>query len=168
LRREKGQLVLLEAVRQLAQTRPVRLVVVGDGPDKELLRRTAEAGGIQAHFPGHDDDVWQWYAMADVVAVPSLAEGFGLTAVEALAAARPLVATDAGALPEILEHGRTALLVPAGDECALAAALDRLLTETALARELATAGRAEYERHYTIEAMTRRWLALYTHVLGER
>jgi glycosyltransferase involved in cell wall biosynthesis len=90
-----------------------------------------------------------------------LREAFGLTAIEALAARRPIVASRVGGLSEILDDRRTALLAAPGDPVELSACLEEVLSDRALAAHLSTNGRAEYEKRFTMGAMTRGWIRVY-------
>ncbi len=127
LSEEKGVRVLAAAAEGLP------LVVVGDGPLRDLL---PQAVGFVP--PG---ELGPWYERASVVVVPSLREGYGMVAREAMAHGRPVVASAVGGLPDAVEDGVTGLLVPAGDATALRAALDRLLGDAALRSRLGSAAR---------------------------
>jgi glycosyltransferase involved in cell wall biosynthesis len=127
LSREKGVLELVEAARGL------RLVVAGDGP----LR--TEVPGALGWVPR--SELERLYARAAVVACPSRREGFGVTCAQAMAHARPVVATAVGGLRDLVVDGETGILVPPGDRAALRAALERLLADRALRRRLGEAGR---------------------------
>jgi glycosyltransferase involved in cell wall biosynthesis len=113
---EKGHRVLFEALRGQKAT----LLVAGDGPLREELARAAQ--GLDARFLGYLDDARPVFAAADVVAMPSFTEGLPLTALEALAFGRCLVASAVGELPELLQGG-AGVLVPPGDAKALSEAL---------------------------------------------
>ena len=98
--------------------------------------------GAAVRFLGRRDDVPALLAASDVVAVPSVvAEAFGLTALEGMAAGRPVVAFASGGLPELVRDGETGILVPTGDAAGLARAIRQLLTEPALRDRLGAAGR---------------------------
>jgi glycosyltransferase involved in cell wall biosynthesis len=100
------------------------------------------------------------FASASVGVVPSLYEGFSLPAVELMACATPLVATTAGALPEVVgPHGETALHVPPGDPEALAAAVGRLLDEPELAARIGAAGRERVVERFTWRAVAAQTVA---------
>lgn len=122
LSRQKGQDVLLAAWR-LVDVPGAELVLVGDGPDRAALSRDLPDG---VRLVGRQEDVTPWYAAATVVAVPSRWEGMALTALEALACGRPVVASDVTGMREALPADA---LVPAEDPAALAAALTRRLRE---------------------------------------
>jgi colanic acid/amylovoran biosynthesis glycosyltransferase len=159
---KKGFHVLLDALRLLDE--PVRLRVVGEGPERERLERAADgrtelAGALtHAELPAE-------YATADVVVVPSIEDSTGdrdglpNVALEALASGRPVVASDVGAFAGAVRHGETGLLVPPGDPRALARALHRLLDPQVRA-ELGRRGRELVEREFELGRCTSRLHAL--------
>ncbi len=123
---------LADVVRIFAKVRekiPSRLVLVGDGPDRPLAERVAEELGIarRVRFLGKVEDVAQALRWADLYLLPSDVESFGLSALEALATGVPVVGTDAGGLPEVVEHGVSGFLGPVGDVDTLAAGATALL-----------------------------------------
>lgn len=150
LRREKGHHVLLEALPIIAERIPqIVLLVVGDGPDRGELLELADRLGVaeRVRWLGEvtPTEVWQLYAIMEVVAVPSLFEGFGLVAAEAMAAGRTVVASDVDGLAEIVEGDVTGILVPPGDPTALAEGISALLKDDATIREMEIRGRAKAE-----------------------
>lgn len=169
----KGQLELLDAAPAVWDRHPrAHLVLVG-GEDRshaahgDRVRRAAAALGERVHLLGHREDARDLVAAADVLAVPSVPdergmgrEGFGLAAVEALAAGTPVVGFDGGALPEVL--GDAVVLVPAGDSAALAGAIADLLDDEPRRRALAARGRERHARRYRLDvtaaAMAGRYL----------
>jgi glycosyltransferase involved in cell wall biosynthesis len=98
---------------------------------------------------------------ADIVVVPSLWEGFGLVTLEAMAARKPVVASRVSALPEIVVHGETGLLVPPGDPQAQAEALLQLLADRGLAEAMGARGRKRLEVEFTVEKMAQRHAEVY-------
>ncbi|GLH76785.1 glycosyl transferase [Bradyrhizobium sp. SSBR45G] len=134
LARWKGQHVLIEALARLPSA---HCIIVGDALfgeqdyAAELRRQVAELGlGDRVHFLGHRSDVPLLMQAVDAMVHPSIdPEPFGRTLIEAMLAGVPVIATDAGAAPDILEHGRAGMLVPPGDARALAEALDAVLAE---------------------------------------
>ncbi|THA46152.1 glycosyltransferase family 1 protein [Streptomyces sp. A1136] len=162
---QKGQDILLRAWPEVLGTVPeARLVLVGDGPDGEALRRAAPSG---VHFAGTADDIRPWLRAADIVVLPSRWEGMALAPLEAMACGRPVLVSDVSGARESLPPGQARLcLVPAEDPTALAKALGRLLAEPRLLTELGEqAGqhaRTEFDVRRTTDAVT----GLYHELLG--
>ena len=149
---EKGVLDLVEA------TQGLNLVVAGDGP---LRDRVPSARGFVPH-----DELQQLYARAAVVACPSRREGFGVGCLEAMAHGRPVVATRVGGLRDLVVDGETGIFVPPRDPTALRSALERLLGDAELRRELGAAGRARARAHFSWENATDATLAAYAEAVG--
>jgi glycosyltransferase-like protein len=157
----KGSLALLDGFAALRRTGPERdpvLLVAGGATlfdyRYELARfaaRRAELGlgddCVRLLGPVTDAELERLYRAADVLAFPSVKEGFGLVVLEALASGLPVVASDLDVLRGVLAHGDNALLVPPGDGHALGRALARVTTDDGLAGRLRAAGRAVAERH---------------------
>jgi len=160
LERRKGQQVLLEALATLPAS--VRVVLCGAGSAEAALRAAAAPHGDRVVFAGFRRDVAACLAAADVVALPSLAEGLGVAALEAMAASRPVVASRVGGLAEVVVDGESGLLVPPGDAAALAAALARLAADPTLRARLAAAGRVRVLARYTAARMAEGTLACYS------
>lgn len=167
LETRKGHAVLLEALAGLAAPRP-RVLCAGAGSRETALRAHAARLGLaeRVTFLGRLDDVRPVLAAADVVAMPSLHEGLGVAALEAMAAERPLVASRVGGLPEAVGEGVAGLLVPPGDVAALGAALARLVVDAALRAALGAAGRARVCARFTVAGMAAGTLALYRELRG--
>ena len=153
----KGQGVLLEAIRLLRPRRPgIRAVLVGRDFTRGRFFRAAEARGLGDTFTalGFLDDVRPCLARADVVVLPTLhREGMPTALLEAMAAGVPVVASRVGGVAEIVEHGRTGILVMPGDARALASAVDRLLDDDDLADRLAAAARSFVLERHVVSAM---------------
>jgi glycosyltransferase involved in cell wall biosynthesis len=142
----KGIRFLIQAAATLRGRYPgIRLVIAGDGFERPELERLAAELGIAdvTTFLGWvpNEDLPKYFRSAAVSVIPSLEEGFGIPAAEAMGCETPVIASDAGGLPEVVEHEVTGLIVPRGDANALAAALDRLLGDPALRRRMGKAGR---------------------------
>ncbi len=150
------------AVRALAGVPDASLVFVGDGPLREQLAQAARSAGVEERvvLAGPHLDARALIGAADALVISSRSEGLPLVALEALAAGTPVVATSVRGLRELLSDGRTALLVPPDDPEALAAALNRLLADDALARSLAERG-LQLAGRYTEDAMVTAYLDLY-------
>lgn len=161
---QKGLDVLLTAWAQVVASVPTaRLALVGDGPLRTDLTALAHRLGIAegVSFPGWRNDALHWMAAANVVALASRWEGFGLVLLEAMAQSRPLVASAVSAIPEIVRDGDTGLLVAPDDPAALAAALTRVLTNPPLAAQLGAAGRARLETDFSVARMAQAHATLY-------
>jgi glycosyltransferase involved in cell wall biosynthesis len=167
----KGHAVLLEAAALADARRPgLRYVFCGEGPERAALAARAHALGLagQVRFAGFRRDVPRLLAGADVVAVPSLHEGLGIAALEAMAAARPVIASRVGGLLEAVRGGETGWLVAAGDARGLAAALAAAAGEPARARAFGLAGRARVVREFAMARMAAANEALYRDLLRAR
>ena len=173
LSREKGHADLLRALSRLAETDPAlkfKAVVVGDGPERAALEAEAASLGLKERviFAGHADDVRPFYAAADASALPSHSEGSPLALLEAMAAGLPVVATAVGGVPEVAADGETALLVPARDPRAFAAALSRVLSDDALARALAADASVRVASDFSPEARARALVEFYSGLVPEK
>jgi glycosyltransferase involved in cell wall biosynthesis len=157
----KGQLVLLRALAQLPPS--YRLVLVGEGEDEPLLRKTAAELGIEdrVHFAGARPDAASLPQAFDLFVLPSFVETMPLTVLEAMAGGTAVVASAVYGLPEILGHGESGWLVPAGDAARLAGAIGLLGRDRALRERLARAGQARYEAEFTAARMAARTAAVY-------
>lgn len=149
----KGVLELADAWRAVAPRLPgAHLVIAGEGEMEGAMR--ARLGYTErVRWLGFRGDIPAVMRALDVLVFPSWMEGFGLAAVEAMAAGIPVIAADAGALPEVVGHEREGLLVPPGDADALVAAMIRLAEDEALRRRLGTAGRARVRRQFSVRQM---------------
>lgn len=158
---EKGHAWLLRALAQLPHELPWRLLLAGDGSLRHALQQQARDAGLgdRILWLGYRRDIPDLLHCLDVLVAPSYREGFGRSVTEALAAGVPVIASQAGGLPEIIEHDRSGLLVPVGDDAALTAALQRLLADPALRTRLASAGHARWCELFTVERFQRETLA---------
>ncbi|MEW2463677.1 MULTISPECIES: glycosyltransferase [unclassified Streptomyces] len=163
----KGHRYLLEACAALrASGNPCTLVLIGDGPERPELRRTAERLDLDVRFLGSRTDVAGYLARADAVVLPSLSEGSSNAVAEAMAAGRPVVATAVGGNPELLE-GR-GILVPPADPAALADGLQRVLGDRDTAAALGRGAREWAMANLTADVMVDRYIALYRQLLEDR
>jgi glycosyltransferase involved in cell wall biosynthesis len=169
----KGVVPLLHAVARLRRSRAVELVLLGEARRGGAVERTVrelELSGSVRFVRGIDDaEVARHYAEAEVAVVPSLYEGFSIPALQAMFCAVPLVATTAGALPEVAgRDGETALLVPPGDAVALAEAIGRLLDDASLRCRLSEAALLRSRERYSWAASARATAEVYREVLARR
>ena len=161
---EKGHPTLLEAWPTVLRAVPdARLLIVGEGSRREPLEAQALELGIadRVIFTGRRDDVPAVTAALDVAVLPSYREAQGLTILEAMALSRPVVASNVGGIPEMVEDGITGLLVPPHDPLALAGAIARLLTNHPLADMLGRAGHDLVHERFCIELMVEAVEAIY-------
>ena len=159
------------AVRALASLPPdVRLAVLGEGPERASLETLARELGVEARvlLPGRVGDVASWLRAADVVVHPARWEGFGLALLEAMLAAKPVVASRVSSVPEIVADGETGLLVPPDDPGTLARALADLLQDPERAERLGAAGSERARREFSVDRMTSRTLEVYERALAAR
>lgn len=169
LRAGKGHEILLEAMPELRRCVPsVRVLLAGGGEREGELRERAEALGDAVRFLGPRDDMPELLCACDLVVLPSLAEALPTALMEAAAAGRAVVALRVGGVPEVVEHGRTGLLVPPADAAALAEAIVALLAAPTRAREMGAAARTVARERFGIEHQVRQTLALWTRVRAGR
>ncbi len=169
LRIEKAHYVAIEALGLLGERFPqLRLVIVGQGSRRAELERLAAPLAERVIFTGRRTDVMRVLDALDVCLHPSRSDAFPTTLIEALAASTPVLATDVGGVPEIVEDGRTGVLVPAPPSAgSVALALGELLDDPLRRRTLAAAGRDAYEARFTAEPWVRETRKLYDTVLSE-
>ena len=147
----------------LEQLPNIRMVLAGEGDQRNFLGSLVSELGIseQVEFLGVRNDVPELLGAADSVLMPSLTEGFPRTAIEAMAAGKPVIATNVGGTPEAVIDGETGILVPARDSDALSAAIVRLVGDTDLQARLAQAGRKRAEKNYSVDRYVSRLDELY-------
>jgi glycosyltransferase involved in cell wall biosynthesis len=160
----KGHETLLRALAAVRADVPgVTLEIAGDGALEADLRATATSLGLDdvVTFLGHVPDIGQVFERAEVVVVPSLGEGFGMVALEAMERGRAVVASAVGGLPEIVDDGRTGLLVPPSDADALAGAIRALAGDPARTAAFGSAGRERALSEFSQVRCTERTVELY-------
>ena len=160
----KGHDVLLRAVARARERLPgLTLEIAGDGELEQELRATAIRLGLgdAVTFLGRVAPVDPVLERAEVVVVPSFGEGFGMVALEAMERGRPVIASAVGGLPEIVDEGRTGLLVPPGDVEALVRAIAQVADDPARAAGMGQAGRARALDGFSQERCTERIESLY-------
>jgi glycosyltransferase involved in cell wall biosynthesis len=161
---EKGQEDLIAAAPRIHAAAPgARIAIVGGGELRGRLERQAAAAGARILFVGFwpPERIPALLAAASVFVLPSRKEGLGSVLLEAMAAGLPIVASSTGGIPEIVRDGDTGLLIPPRDPLALAAAVIRLLTDSALADRLGAAGREFVRREGSADRMVDETLAVY-------
>ena len=156
----------LPAIRAVVPN--VRLEIAGDGPERSALERECRLLGVMGSvdFLGWQPDIQPWLSRWDVVIQPSLSEGFGLAALEAMAASTPVVATAVGGAPEVVDDGVTGWLVPPGDPAALGERIQELLLNPDLRTRMGTAGRRRAESQFSVHRMVAETGRIYAQLLG--
>lgn len=164
--RKKGILYLLQALQLLKGDLDVKLTIVDQGgPDAKFVNSLIRRYGLEGmvRFTGRisAEELASRYSASEIAVTASVYEGFGLPAAEAMACEVPVVATTAGALPEVVEDGKTGILVPPADATALAGAIKRLLGDEVLKRRLGEAGRRRVERCFSWRETARKTIEVY-------
>jgi glycosyltransferase involved in cell wall biosynthesis len=161
----KGHAVLLRALAAIGGGEGARwrLAIAGRGEEEERLRMAAVELGVSDRFQllGYRSDIANLLTAADMYAMPSLSEGLPLALIEAMFAGKPIIASDVGGIPEVVEGGHEALLVPPGDAHALTHALVRLLSDPGLRRQLAAAAQRRAQADFAVGAMATAYERLY-------
>lgn len=163
LRPEKGHETLLRAFVLVRRMVPdARLLIVGEGSERGSLEalRTQLGLGPEVQLLGTTEDIWPLLASSHVFALPSIVEQLGISAMEAMAAGLPVVASDVGGVSEIVSHGVTGLLVPPRNERALSSGLLELLLDPGSAEAMGDRAQ-ESVRDMTMEKMSAEYMALY-------
>lgn len=144
---------LIESLPLLADQKSYSLLIVGDGPERTTLENRVRALNLESSviFAGarSNSELPQFYADADMVAIPSLKEATSIAGLEAMSSARAIVATNVGGLPEIIQDEIHGLLIPPRDPKALATAIQRLIDAPELRRKFGMAARARAEKEFT-------------------
>jgi glycosyltransferase involved in cell wall biosynthesis len=171
--RNKGARFLIEACARLQHEMDFRLLFKDKKPkDMTVVPPLVWKHGLQRfveYIPRLEmEELVRLYNSAQVVVSPSLYEGFGLPAAEAMACGTPVVATTAGAFPEFIEDGRTGVLVPPGDADALTDAIKSLIADPERCARMGAAASEHMRTHFTWERTARMTVDLYEEVLGRR
>ena len=167
----KGHEVLLDACALASeQVEGLRLLIAGDGPERARLEAYAAQRGVTGRvtFLGYRDDVQSVIRACDALVFPTqpeLGEGFGLSALEAMAMGRPVIASRLASLPEIIEDDVTGILVPPSSPAAWADAIVHLSRDPARCRRMGRAAAARARTVFPIEAMVARTVAVYEELL---
>lgn len=172
LRAEKGQKKLILAFSNVLKANAsVQLLMIGDGPDKNELMQLSESLGLSQNIIWlgqlEQSDVYKLYGVMDVVVVPSLFEGFGLSAAEAMAAELPVVGSRVDGLAEVIEDGVTGYLVEPSDSPALTNALIKLLSNPEQAKEFGLRGRDRVMKYFSMGRFGESMLGFYKQHLDQ-
>jgi glycosyltransferase involved in cell wall biosynthesis len=165
----KGQRHLIEAAHLVVQDIPdARFVILGEGELREQLERQVREHHLEKHvlLPGFRTDVIGCIKGFDVFAMSSVTEGLGTSLLDAMACGKPIVATTAGGIPEVVVNGETGLLAEPRDHHAMARAIARLLNDERLRTRMGQAGLVRVRQHFTVERMVAQTVRVYARVAG--
>jgi glycosyltransferase involved in cell wall biosynthesis len=163
----KGQRHLIEAARLvLPQVPDARFVIAGEGELRPALERQIKDHHLEKHvlLAGFRPDVLSLHKAFDIFVMSSVTEGLGTSLLDAMAAGKPVVATMAGGIPEVVIDGETGFLVPPRDHDAMAGAIVKLLKDDALRHRMGEAGRARVRTIFSAERMVQETLRVYQRV----
>lgn len=167
LHERKGQKYLIEAAKILADvgTLNFKLVFVGDGPERKYYEKLSAPLGNKVLFLGRKKEIAKLMSASYVFVLPSVREAFGLVLLEAACVSLPIIATNVGGIPEIIDDGKTGILVPPENPQALAEAINKLLQNPDLAANLARAAKSKVEMHFSAKTMAEKTAEVYDKVL---
>jgi L-malate glycosyltransferase len=167
----KGQRYLVEAAHLVVQQVPdARFVILGEGELREHLEKQVHEHHLEKHvlLPGFRTDVLGCIKGFDLFVMSSVTEGLGTSLLDAMAAGRPIVATTAGGIPEIVEDSVNGLLVPPRDHHALADAVVRALKNPLLRQQMGDAGFARVKQRFTVERMVEQTADIYQRLVARQ
>jgi glycosyltransferase involved in cell wall biosynthesis len=168
----KGHGTLLKSLRALDDVGgTLRMWIVGDGSERLAAESQAAQLGLgqdRVRFLGRRSDIDRLLNAADFFVLPSDIEGLPLSILEAMAHGLPVIASNVGGIPEIIQHDINGLLFPAGDDAALSAAIRRLATDPALRRRLGNAARERANVTFSLATMVGKYDQVYDEALAGR
>jgi L-malate glycosyltransferase len=165
----KGQRHLIEAAHLVVREMPdTRFLILGEGELREQLERQIRDYRLEKHvlLPGFRTDVLGCIKGFDLFVMSSVTEGLGTSLLDAMACSRASVATRAGGIPELVQAGRTGVLVEPRDHAAMAREIVRLLKDDGLRRQMGEAARTRVAERFTVERMVAETAAVYERVAG--
>jgi glycosyltransferase involved in cell wall biosynthesis len=163
----KGQRHLIEAAALVVRQVPdARFIIAGEGELRESLERQIKEHRLEKHvmLTGFRPDVLSLHKAFDIFVMSSITEGLGTSLLDAMAAGKPVVATLAGGIPEVVADGATGFLVQPRDHAAMAAAIVKLLNDRSLRERLGAAGRTRAVREFSADRMLKETLKVYRRV----
>jgi L-malate glycosyltransferase len=166
----KGQRYLVDAAHLVVQEVPdARFVILGEGELREHLERQVREYRLEKHvlLPGFRTDVLGCIKGFDLFVMSSVTEGLGTSLLDAMACGKPIVATDAGGIPEVVDQGVSGTIVPARDARAMANAIVELLSDEGRRRSMGEAGLARVKARFTVERMVAATAKVYARAAGK-
>ncbi len=156
LYKNKGLEYLVAAAKKIKESgKNWDFIVIGNGPEKSKIEKLIKTGGLENNFflTGAVPDAYKYLKAFDLFVLPSVKEGQPWAILEAMAAAKPIVATNIAGIPEMIENGKSGLLVEPADPVALANAIERIMTHPSLAKECAAAALEDVKSKFGIKEM---------------
>ena len=159
----------VEIFAQVRAKMPAKLVLIGDGPDRGAAEYLVRKKKLQkdVHFLGKQDQVYEKLSLADLFLMPSELESFGLAALEAMACEVPVIATNVGGVPEVVEHGVDGYLVEPEDVQSAAKYAIEILSRSDRGREMGRTARINAKKKFCANDVIPQYEAYYKHVLAE-
>lgn len=167
----KGHTYVLDALPAIIQEHPkAHFIFFGKGPLENEMQRLIQEKGLQQHvtFAGFRNDLDQILPCLYMLVHPALMEGLGVCLLQAAAAGLPLVATNVGGIPEIVQHGVNGYLLPAANKIKISQAVNSLLADRVMAAEFGKKGREMVKKNFSIPAMVNGNYKLYLNLLGKK
>jgi len=161
---QKGHRYLIQAVGKVIEKIPqAKFLIIGKGKLEKNLKRLAQKLSLNSNiiFTGFRTDIYSILDKLDLIVMPSLWEGLGLVLLEAMALGKPIVATDVGGIPEVVENKKTGILVPAKDPNALAEAISNLLEDYSVAARMGETGKASVKERFSPVKMVKEIELIY-------
>ena len=168
LHREKGLDVLIRSFSRVANEIPgISLLVIGDGPEKMSLEKLANDLGMSGRiaFTGFLPEAENYLPLFDLFVLPSRIEAMPIALMQAMAAGKPIVATDVGAVSELVKNNESALLVPPENEMVMAEAISRLLRDPGLSQKLGAVAKSRAEKEFSLDKMIEAYNKIYMNAL---
>jgi glycosyltransferase involved in cell wall biosynthesis len=167
----KGQRHLIEAAAIVVRQMPdARFVIAGEGELRASLERQIKEHHLEKHvlLLGFRPDVLSLHKAFDIFVMSSVTEGLGTSVLDAMAAAKPVIGTSAGGIPEMVVDGQTGFLVPPRDHDAMASAIVRLLKDEPMGRRMGDAGLARAREKFSAERMVQETVRVYERLADGR
>jgi len=160
----KNQKMMIHALASVMEQHDnIKLMIIGDGPERKNLENLTKAMGLEKTviFTGFRTDVHLFYPAMDIFLLTSFSEGTSMTLIEAMASSLPCIVTDVGGNPEIVEHGKTGIVIPSDRSDLLAESICSLIGDSGRRVKMGASARLRYEGNYTIDKMVSAYQALY-------
>lgn len=164
LSKEKGFIDLVAVLEMLrSYDVDVCLIIIGDGPEREILEQEAKQRGVSEYLvlPGYQSSIDSYLTIYDIMLLPSLTEGLPLTLLEAMRSRTPVIATNVGGMPVVIENGRGGIIINKESPYELSQAITQLINDKSLALSYADYSYKKFKDNYTVEKMERKYFHIY-------